>query len=191
MAVNKKAVFYTITAVILVVVMIFAFNVFEFKQSLDKNEIILIRVKATDNFVKNLDYDLQRAIRVASLRATLALEEKIVEDGVFLSDASSAYEEAIMNGTIGGVYAELMQDSSFPDWVAKIQSEASKTGVIVDFEVHSIEVYQDDPWNVKGKGNITVNVTDMKNTSSWYQQKEVISPMSIMGLEDPLYAVKT
>lgn len=191
MAINRRGVFYTITAIILVVIIIFAFKIFEVKRDMNREDVVLARVKTTNQFVRSIERDLQRAINIAALRATLALEEKIAKDGAFLTDAAASYEEAVMNGTINGIQAEMMIDSTFPDWIAKIQSEASKTGVTVEFEVHDIEIYQDDAWSVKGKANMTINITDIRNTSQWLQQKEVIATMNIIGLEDPLYAVKT
>jgi len=97
----------------------------------------------------------------------------------------------VMNGTIGSVSLVLMQNSTFPEWVARLQSEALKTGIVVSFNVSSVTIYQDDPWHVKGKINLSINVTDTRNSSSWHQHREIISSMSILGLEDPLYAVKT
>ena len=188
---NKKAVFYTATAIILVIILLLAFNVLEAKKDVNRNDVTLARVKTMDNFVKNMDNDLKRAINIACIRATLSLEERIAKQGTYLTNAETAYAEAMMNGTINGTALELMQDSTFPLWVSKIQAEAAKTGIQANFQVHSIQVYQDDPWHVKGKINITINVTDSRNTSSWIEQKEIIASTSIIGLEDPLYALNT
>jgi hypothetical protein len=188
---NKKAVFYTLAGVIFVMILVFAFYILEVKYSFSDNNVVLSRVKTANNFVKNVDRDLHRALYISSLRATLSLEEKIVNDGSFISDSRSAYKEAIMNGTINNVQLNLMIDSTFNDWVDKIKVKALETGIIVEFNVSDIDVYQDDPWHVKSRINVSVMVTDTKNTSSWVQDKIIVSSVDIIGFEDPLYSVNS
>ncbi len=188
---NRKAVFYTVVGVIMVFTLLLLFIVYEKEPSIDKTSVILTRVKTTNNFLENINRDLERALQISSMRASLSLLEHITTTGDFVDDSKARYEEAIVDGTVNGNQMILMENTTFVDWINKIESEANRIGVMTNITLIVVSVYQEDPWHVKSTANITMRVRDSKDTAEWTQTKQMQTKIPIVGLEDPLYLVNT
>ena len=188
---SKKGFFFTMAAVALSIVLIISFKVYDTGGRDQKNEVVITRVLTINDFVKDVENDVQKGLYISSKRAILGMQEYITGQGVFLPNATSAFEEGLLLGTIGGAPMNFTANATFPDWTLKIQEQAVKADTIANITILSLSLRHSDPWNINITANVLLNVTDKRNTASWQRQREVSARVGISGFEDPLYVVKT
>lgn len=188
---NKKAVFFTVAAIVLSVVIILSFTVHSGYRLKEKMNAIETRITTMNNFIKDIEQDLQKGIYIASFRAFLSMSQYIASNGTFINNVEGTFSELFLNGTINNQEVSLMTDSTFTDWVNKIQQEADKVDIIVNFTVNDAAISQEEPWSIAVSTNIDMGIGDKKQTSSWNINKDVATNLSIIGLEDPLYVVNS
>lgn len=188
---NKKAVFFTVTAIILTVVIILSFTVHTEYRLKEKMNTIETRITTMNNFIKDVEQDLQKGVYIASFRAFLSMGQYIASNGNFIDNVQETFNELFTEGTINSHAVSLMTDSTFTNWVEKIQQEADKIDIIANFTVNEITISQEQPWRIKVNANIDMKVRDKKQTSSWNINKDIITNVSIVGLEDPVYVINS
>jgi len=188
---SKKAVFFTVAAIVLSVVIILSFTVHSGYRLKEKMNTIETRITTMNNFIKDIEQDLQKGIYIASFRAFLSMTQYIASNGTFINNVEGTFSELFLNGTINSQEVSLMTDSTFTDWVNKIQQEADKVDIIISFTVNDAEISQEEPWSIAVSTNMDMEIRDNKQTSSWNINKDVATNISITGLEDPLYVVNS
>src|SRR3989338_7313070 len=164
MAVNKKGIFFTFAAIALAIVIILSFNVYKTYEMKEKADVIGLRINTVNNFVKDVEQDLEKGLYIASFRAFASMSEYIANNGAFITDIEDSFNELVLEGTLNNYELSLMKDSTFTDWVNKIEIQADKIGI---------------------------TVKDKKNASSWKRNKIVATRVSIENFEDPLYIINS
>lgn len=187
---NKKGIFFTVAAIVLSVVIILSFTAVEYRLK-EKMDVIETRITTMNNFIKDIEQDLQKGVYIASFRAFLGMSQYIASNGTYIDNVENTFNELILNGTINNQKVSLMTDSTFTDWVNKIQLEADKIDIIVNFNVDDVTISQDQPWHVQVDIDIDMEVNDKKQTSSWNMNKNIKTNISIVGLEDPVYVINS
>ncbi len=187
----KKSVLFTIAAIVLSVVIILSFTVYTKYRLKEKMDIVETRIVTMNNFVKDVEQDLQKGIYIVSFRAFLGINQYITSNGTFLNNTKQDFNELFLNGTINNQEISVMRNSTFPDWVNRIQSEAEKIDIITNFTVNEATPIQEDPWYVTVRVNIDFKIEDEKQTSSWEINKQLKINISIDSLEDPLYVINS
>ncbi|MBI2575266.1 hypothetical protein HYV82_05270 [Candidatus Woesearchaeota archaeon] len=186
---SKKAVFFTITAVLLLLALTVMLSLQAGYKPSDRS-VAETRIETMNEFVRTVKSDLQRGLYISSFRAVMSMEE-FVSNGAFLNSSSSGFRDAIMTGMISNQSMSLMQDSTFPDWAARINAKAAEIDVRANISVGGISIRQKDSWTLLAEANITINITDSLNTASWHLNESVKSEMTITGLEDPVFSIGT
>lgn len=188
---NKKSVFFTYVAITLSALIVLSFVIHTGYRLRDKMYVIETRVSSINDFINDVEKDLDRGMYIAGYRSLLALGEYITTNGLFLENVNSYFEEALLEGTVNNTYMNVIANSSFKDWVDKIEMEARKIGIIINFTVENVTIYQVSPWYVSVDLNISFNVSDEKRTASWEKNEYLTTTIDIEGLEDPLYPLNT
>jgi len=188
---RKKAMIFTIIAVILISMLIFSFTLYNKYSLRDKSVVTGIRVKSMNNFINDIENDIERGVYITSFRALMSMEQYITTNGTFIGDFHPRFRETFLNGTINNSKMPLMDESNFINWTNKIKNEAEKLDINVDFTINKITIYHDSPWEVKIDANITLNVQDKKQTASWKRELKITSNISIEDFEDPLYGINS
>ncbi len=189
---NRKGFTYLITVSILAVIIIFVFLSSSRYTFQDKQEVYANRVILMDDFITDFNEDIHRATYISSFRSLLALEGYIATPpSIFFNDTEEAFKEAFFNGTIDGTFAPLLNDSSFSDYLLKINDIASQIGLASNIAVLNIELNQSTPWTIDVVVYTEVNVTDLKGVASWYFTQAYVTEVPIYDLRDPLYIVFT
>jgi len=203
MELNKKGIFFTFAAIALSIIIIFSFKVYTEYGLKDKMGSIEIRVDTMNNFIIDLENDIENAIFIVGFRSLLSLEDYMMENDEFLNVGShpsldSAFDEAFRLGTINSENMDLMENNTFLDWVNKMKVQANKTDITLDFTVNSVTIAQSGPWKVNITVNLDIDVQDKKNTASWtIENKDYIKKINITSegsntkFVDPLYLVNT
>lgn len=188
---RKKGMYFTLMTIASLVIFTFVFMVPGYKKYGEGMMSTEMRVDSMNDFVKNMERDIERGLYIATFRALLATDDYIVTKGKFLEkDPGSSLAETIINGTINNTYSLLMDRSTFTNWTEKIRNESGSFNIECNIIVISVNVYQDDPWNVKASANISYTIKDVTGIASWkVDNKKVETSVSIAGFEDPIYVV--
>jgi hypothetical protein len=187
---NKKGMFFTLMTIAFLMVFIFIFISPIYSQLNERMVRIENRVLSMNNFVNDVERDAERGLYIASFRALLAMQTHIIDTGLYLSDTESAFAEAVQNGNINGTSYAILDQSTFPDWLQRITTEATQFNIGVGSVIHNISIVQTTPWTVDAIANITLVVTDDGGaTAQWTRTVEIVSSISITGFEDPLMTI--
>ncbi len=189
MAMNKRAIFFTIIALVFLTLLFFSMNVEKSYTLRERSAVIGERIKSVDHFIDDVEKDIQRGTYIASFRSLLGIQQYITSKGTFLNDTQASFREILINGTINGEYMSVMNETQLSIWIEKIQHEAGKVAIELSYRINSVRLYQETPWMVGIDLNVTLNISDMRNTASWTRNQVITTDLNISTFEDPLYTV--
>ncbi len=189
---GKTAMFFTITAIMLLTV-VFISLIFQSRYTFsERNRVVSVKGSSLNTFVAGLEEDVSRGMFIAGYGAILAVEDLITGSSSFVADSKSSILEALMNGTINGTPTSVMSQRTLPDWLSRIASEAAKMGIILNLSFDGVRVSQSEPWSINFTApNMEFNVTDFSGTAAFYKKSAVTAQVSLIGFEDPIYTVFT
>ncbi|MBW2972438.1 hypothetical protein KY359_05365 [Candidatus Woesearchaeota archaeon] len=188
---GKKGVFFTLIAISLLGIILFTYTVTYSYSLQEKSAIIETRVDTMNRFLSSVDADMENAIYIAGYRAIVGLTDYVVTNGTYVSSSVDALEELFLNGTIEGYNSTFMDNNTFPHWLLKIGEKGEEIGINLTINVTSVSVYQESPWSVTFSVSADINLSDQKSTAEWFRQKSIHSEVSVIGFEDPWYALHT
>jgi hypothetical protein len=111
-AMNKKAVFFTFSALfLLAIVFIYVYFVTS-PTAVDEDEFISMKTDNLNNFVLGFDQDVARGLYIAGYRSLVSAQDYIEQNQTFLPNAQSYIKEAIVNGTMGVSQMDMMTQST-------------------------------------------------------------------------------
>ncbi|MCF7799119.1 hypothetical protein K9M74_04400 [Candidatus Woesearchaeota archaeon] len=188
---SKKGFTYLIAATLLSMIIIFVFlavnkYTYQDRQDLHENRIVVM-----NDFVTDFNQDIHRATYISSFRTLLALEDYISNAEEFFNDTEIAFAETFFNGTISGQVAPLLNDSSFLDYLDKVNSLARHIGLTANMTVLAVHLNQSSPWAVDVGVDMAINITDTTGIASWEFEQTYVTTVPIYDLRDPLYSVFT
>lgn len=188
---NKKGIFFTIIAILLVSVMVSS-TFFLTKSNYNKRSFVAnSRVSSMNDFISSIEQDMERSMLISGYRSIISLQKHVAANATFISNFDSTFSEVFINGTVNGISEDLMIDSSINDWIDRINTESLKVNIIFNFYPTSVMVYHDTPWSVVVELNGYMNISDTNNLASWYFNKTFKKGFDIISFEDPLYTVKS
>jgi len=188
---NKKAVFFTFIAVLLLALLVFSFSIHSRYSRRTRSLVIETRVHTMNSFMKDLDKDIERALFITSHRSILSIVEYISSDGEFIDDFETRFNEVIINGTIEGETQTLMSDTTFIDWTDKMKLQGGEINLNIDFKVNNIVINHSSPWDIAVYINVSIYALDLTEIASWNVSKQITALVPIEGFEDPTYSVNT
>jgi len=191
MALSKKSMFFTITAIALISLIIFSFTIYTSYKLRDKMMVTETRIYSMNSFIDDVEKDIERGLYISGFRSLMSMEQYITDNGIFLYNVNSCFKEAFLNGTINNSQMSLMNESTFINWTQRIKEQAIKLDIIVEFDVHDVTIYQKNPWAANIGINVTLNVEDVKKTASWKRPLYITTNISIQEFEDPLYVINS
>jgi len=166
----------------------FFYNKYEMRE---KASVESARILAMNDFIKDVDSDLERGLYISGFRAILGLEEYITTKGTYLNDTESAFSEVFFNRSFNGTAISVMDGSSFSDWEERINAQAETINMHVNFTIDRLEIMQETPWAVDIYLNMTMLVYDESGMASWNRHKTIHAQIPVTGFEDPLYTVNS
>ena len=188
---RKKGFTYLLVTSFLVVVLLMIFFATSNYKYQDQESLQQVRIRAMNDFMKNLDNDIHRATYISAFRALLTLEQRMINTGSF-SNVSDSFKEAFFYGTINGTTeGTTMINSTFKEYLSRVQEIAASTGITLDINVTDIELTQHDPWSLDVTMMMNITAIDNKNTASWHIYKAYTTNLPIDTLKDPLYIRNT
>lgn len=188
---SKKAIFYTISAIALTIVIVITYSAYSTYRLSDRMDVIQTRIETVNFFIKDVERDISKGAYIAGFRTLLSFNQFIAANGSFLDNANERFKESFLNGTIKGRPLSLMKDSTFTDWANKISAEANKVDINFNFVINDVKLNHTNPWNVDIGLDLSLDIRDKRNTSYWIRNRHLTQSISIIGFEDPLYVVNS
>lgn len=185
MALGRRGVFFTITAVLVVGLALAAFLAMQSSRTSFRS--VEVRVFTLDNFLDDASKDLERAIFIAMFRATLGIEERIVETGEFLQDTDAAFNAVMTNGSYLGEEYALVENATLTRWHERVQQRAASIGIDFSVVFGEVRIEHTTPWDIRSTVNVTLVLADANGIANFTANRTVSSTMKIVGFEDPVY----
>jgi hypothetical protein len=185
---SKKGFTYLLVTSFFVVVLLTVFFTTSRYSYQDQESLQQVRIRAMNDFIKSLDIDIHRATYISAFRAMLALEDHVTSTGQYLSNINSSFRETFFYGTINGTESAIMDNSTFNDYLLKVQALAQSTGITLNMNVTNIRMIQSSPWAIDIYMLINITAADNKNTAAWNINREYMTRVPIDSLRDPLYS---
>jgi hypothetical protein len=191
MAMKKRAIFYSILSILFVSLAVFALITYSSANRLrSQMYVVETRVYAMNDLSSDIEDDLGREMYISGYRALSAVVNYVVTSGTFVADTQNSFEEAFMNGTVENSSSALMADSTFPDWLARIQSIGDKLNVDISMKLSNLTIYHVAPFQVNVSADVELNLTDPE-VANWSRRLKISRTIAIDGFEDPVYVVNT
>ncbi|HHE36580.1 MAG TPA: hypothetical protein ENL16_02075, partial [Candidatus Woesearchaeota archaeon] len=188
---NREGVFYVLISALFIIVMILVFLAYKEYAYTDRQKVIETRIMTINDFIKDIDSDSKRAIYISAFRSLIALEDYVATIGDYLNNTEELFRIAFYNGTINGTEVEILENSSYSDYLEKLRIIAGRIGLDINLNVTHITLYHDSPWSVNVIVTTHVNITDKKGLARWDFYKDYSTSVSIINIRDPLYSVAT
>jgi len=145
-------------------------------------------------FIKSVQDDVSRAVDISSRRAMVAVTNLVVNSGDPVADADSYVAEAFLNGTIDGNESDLMADTSFRDWIDKMEQQADDERYLINMSVDmdDLDVRMDAGFVMAFDFRYNLSVSDPRIGTSFEREDEVFNGTgTIDGVDDPLIVMET
>ena len=186
-----KGIFYSVLTIIILIPIIALSSVYsetlrEYGTDIGSD----VRLKSGLYFMDSVNEDFNRAAKIIGRRSIVACINHIIESGEGLNSAEDSIVELFENKTLNGNSSDIM-DYSIYEWVNRSDSIAQKRGFILERQIKNVAVSMEDPWNVMFHIDIYLKIEDQRGTFSYEKNVTKNIPVSIEGLEDPLYVLRT
>ncbi|MGM5485042.1 MAG: hypothetical protein ACQEP1_04185 [Nanobdellota archaeon] len=183
---NKKAVFFTFIAILVMTVLVGTFQYRSYLTNVNRVPVIESRMGAVSDYVGDIEeVHVKRALHVAGKRGMEHYINEISADGEFdnASEFQSHMEELVINGTYGNddVYnlSLVKVFGNFTDWSDDILR------VNTTFDFYDLEVYQSErtgPWGFAV--NVSYEAFVDADYANWTIDDEVRTEILIPGYRD-------
>ena len=185
----KKGYVYTISILLLLGVLL-ALHTAQTnnQQPIANNQLRMI---AMNDFLSDLEQDLERATFIAGFRSFLAIEEHLIDTTAYLDSLEDTFFEAITKGTIQEQEYEILNNSALKDYFLRINYTASQQGLIINLTTNNLVLSQVNPWSVRVTHEPTIYLLDARAGIEWNLTTTTTTNIPISNLQDPLYIIET
>lgn len=185
---NRKAQIFTVLAILLIMLMFASFEIFS---SIRERESIKTRVSSMDSFLNSIEDNLERQMYISGFRILFLAEGKITSQGYYVN-VNDFFQEAFFNGTVGGVANQsILTGATYSDFLDSINNKAKKINVVINMANSTINITQEDPWNVKFTLTSDFIMNDREGLASWKKTQVISAYIPVEGFEDPSHVINT
>ncbi len=202
---DKRGYIFTLVTILLSLLLVSLYS-FYIESSEPGMESLMGRV-GTDElhyFVESLKKDLERAIKISArksatytigwvMNSSLNLTNYVMHNctsfnySTYSNGSQAAISELMLCGTLRGGALFDMRNNTLSNWTGRMESRYSRYNLKVRFINLTMAMY--DPWNFAVIARVEISAD---NGVAYYQNNDtLISLVSIIGLEDPLYYLRT
>lgn len=189
---GKKAMFFTLIAIIFVDILIFGHETtVEFAEA-DRMQSVKARVHMMNDFVSSLETDASRGLYISTFRSMVSINNYVTSQGEII-DVDTLFEEVIINGTIEGDVnnSPLMENQTLPDWITKMQVIADGLDINLSITILNTSISHSGPWSLEPTMGISYTAVDQKGLANFSRTVTIRSSVAILGWQDPLFALNT
>lgn len=191
---GKKGVFYLFMAIVFVTLfsLLFLSN-YDYNQE-EKTRMIASRLHSINDFTTDLQNDLDRAAFIAGFRAMIGLEEYLSDQGTFFDNQTQlevAFKNVFITGELNGTPLDVMDNSSFNDYMNRVRNTADDVGITVNATVNDVNLTQQTPFTLLIEFDVNFYFSDLQKTAWWDYNLTFATEVAIYGIKDPLYTINT
>jgi len=187
--VNKRAIFYTMIAIMISSLMILSFVIYNEYTFTNRASMIETRINTMNNFIEDIDDDIERSVFTSGFRAIFSLTTYAAINASYFDDIDAAFNEAFLNGTLNGTSLDLMENSEFSLWIVKVQNIAEELNIDLNITVNNVSIKHSSPFFLRVTLNATFSVIDRKQTAEWEYDRTIEAELPIQGFQDPVYVI--
>lgn len=190
---NSRGMMFTFV-VLIALSLVFLIAYSSTRQSITtKQQIYEARILTMNDFVKSFESDSERAAYIAAFRSLIALEDYVSQNAAFVNDTEFYFRQLFYYGNISGddFKFDIMNASTFRDYERRVNLIARQVNMDFTTQVSRIDLEMANPWTVRVKVYVGVNLTDLSDLARWRYNTTVIAHVPIVDLRDPMYSVHT
>ncbi len=199
---------YTVSIIMLMIPLVFLVVFYTtMSQSPLKDTAARVRCDELYFIVQDIDHDLERAMLIFGRRAAVYAINDVVSnnrtlgnytfhnctDFIFDGNGSeAAIAELVLCGTLYGENVTYMTNHTLPVWISRIDEDAEEMGYQMQISVINFSVVPHDAWNFALILTAKLEISDRGGVCYYSGNPFIVTSLaSIIGLEDPLYPVRT
>lgn len=149
------------------------------------------RINDINNLYESAVRDVNKALEIITRRAIATCISYVITEGEGLDQADFRIEELVLNGTLYGNPKALMENSTLPDWINRIEQVGNVKGYDIDLVFYDFKIKPYDSWNLLIESKLTINITDQQGVASIIRNVDIEKKVPITGFEDPIYSLNT
>jgi hypothetical protein len=185
---SKKGQIFTVLAILILFLMFFSYEIFSM---IRERQAIKTRVATMDSFLKSIEDNLERQMYIAGFRIIFLAESHITSTGNYI-DVNDFFNEAFFNGTVNGVANQsILQGATYSDFVSSMNNKGNKISVNITLFNSTINVSQEDPWNVKFTLTSNLTMEDNRKLARWEKTQVITTYIPVEGFVDPIFTVES
>ena len=184
---GKKGLTYMIAVSLIAVVLIGVFFGLDDVERQNRKAIDS-KVNTMNEFVSDLNNDLENAGRISTYRAMIGLEDYIIRNEAFISDFQSIFREMMLNGTAEGEAVPIMENSTMRDYIKGVNVIADEKNLNASIDIGAVDLRHSGPWTLEAEFEAEVLLVEENNIARWDYTRNYTSQVGIEGLRDPLYS---
>lgn len=188
---SKKGIFFTIGAIMLLGFLLYSLTYGKEVSEQNKARILEIRAGNTHNHLENIEGEIEKILQFSlakSLRTSLV---EIQNTFAPLTDAEAILAELMMNGSLLNVQKPSMNGNTIDSLIANLNTTYSQIGINFNYQILSLNVSQNSPWEIQADLSMNYTVLDEDNIVHWTRLEVLNTTLSLIGWEDPLFIIKT
>ena len=185
---QKRAVFFTILALVFVQVFLLSYHLQE-PSSINDIQHVRSRVDMLNQFIDNMEDDAQRALFISGSRAMVSLNNYVInrKDPV---NVSQRYPSVIYSGTVrNDTIHPLMENQTLRLWEQRLQLLADRWGVDLDAAVENFTIGHSTPWRLRTAMDLNYNITDARSNTRFTRHTRIRTSFVLEEWFDPLYSL--
>ncbi|MFH1803137.1 MAG: hypothetical protein ABH864_06860 [archaeon] len=184
---NRKGIFFLMLTLIIISLFLLSVTFYSgvvLRQSVQK------RVETLSEFVTSVEDDLPRQVFIFGYNAIAVIELSAITGG-YLGEGNLQVvtDEAFFSGTVLGTPHSLLSGASYDSLEFLLKERASKISAEVELNNPSINITQEDPWNLKFTFTVDMVVRDVNELAYWNKTVVAVSYINIQNFTDPMYFV--
>jgi hypothetical protein len=180
-----KGIIFNLAAIIMVLFLILALHflprVRGRYQSIRAEEILF--------FLADMEEDLERALEIAGLRATVAAVSEVVSTGEVFEQANESLAELMLNATLDGEVVDFLVNHSIKRWEEKIADLSRRKGLRIAFLRRFPKIYPNNSFSLLFEVKLEINLSDELVGINIHRNISANKMISLIGIEDPLYSL--
>jgi hypothetical protein len=187
----RKGLFYIYVSSIMLLAIIIVFAMRADYSYLDRQKVSEARINSLNDLLHDLESDSERVIYVSAYRSLIALEDYVASTGKYLNDTEEYFRIAFYNGTVNGSRVDVLENSTYSDYLGKVRFLTSLVGADLDVNVTRITLFHQSPWEVTVVVSAEIRVNDTKGLASWKFNKNYSTVVPLTNIRDPVYSIGT
>ncbi|MEM3399609.1 MAG: hypothetical protein QXP42_02140 [Candidatus Micrarchaeia archaeon] len=204
---KRRGFLFTLLVFVIFLFLFLNINIWaKMQKAKEQKSAMKIRSEVLHEFIKSAVRDANRFAYISATRAIFYADNYVIFNRTYLSNASSAIAELMLNGTIDGkdnftyftgenitvVYLrEGMANATVDYWRTKIEEKGSEFLFNVHVNFTDFVINQSDPWNVDVHFTMYIRADDELGLISWEREVPLTVSVPIEYYEDPIFPIGT